>query len=523
MRTLIPGNCVKTSLIQPGRVFVKKALIGGAAVGALLLVTVIAVPTFVDLGRFKSTYLPWLEETLQRRVDLGEARLTLLPRPSIKVSRLKISAGPSLRAEDFFNAQELQLRLRLWPLLRGRFEITELVLEKPVMTLQTTSGRRSRDADPPGEKSPKAESNRIRPAPKQPGNDAVGSTIPRRLRIKDGQLDIITDRRTRLRIHDIHVSMEEFSSERPFPYRASFDYPGLETVTLTGQLDYQHEQTKLILNDSRLTLQNVTLPLEGSISNLASMPRFDLILADDVDARPLTRIFAVFGLAPTDTEISGPIGLRIAVTGPSNNLMTEIEGQFKNVELYGKRGIKVNLNGAILLRLNGAGGADLIKQLQGNGKLSAREGELTHVALVKKVQRATSAIGFSEDQRREATTFRTLDTEFTLSNGIVDFKRIYLVNPHLELNGGGTMTLGHQALNIGMDATLSPQASSKASRGRTSSLFKNRRGQLVVPLTVTGLAQNPAVDLDSGKLARRGATQPMQKSLGTFFRQFFRR
>ena len=107
MRTLIQGNYVKTSLIQPGRVFVKKALIGGAAVGALLLVTVIAVPTFVDLGRFKSTYLPWLEETLQRRVDLAEARLTLLPRPSIKVSRVKISAGPSLRAEDFFTAQEL--------------------------------------------------------------------------------------------------------------------------------------------------------------------------------------------------------------------------------------------------------------------------------------------------------------------------------------------------------------------------------------------------------------------------------
>jgi len=503
---------------------VKKALIGSATVVALLIVTVIALPTFVDVGRFKSTYLPWLEETLQRRVDLGETRLTLLPRPSIKVSQLKISAGPSLRAQDFFTAQEVQLHFNLWPLLRGRFEITELMLEKPVLTLQTTSARRSGYTDLAGKKSLTAESNSIRPAPKQPGSDAVGLIIPRRLRIKDGQLQIISEQRTPVRIHDIHVSMEEFSSERPFPYRATFNYPGLKTVTLTGELDYQHGQTKLILHDNCLTVQNLTLPLEGSISNVASMPRFDLVLAgDDVDARALTQIFAVFGLAPTDTEISGPIGLRIAVNGPSNNLMTEIQGQFKNVELYGKRGIRGNLNGAILLRLNAAGGADLMKQLQGNGKLSAREGELTHVDLVKKVQRATGAIGFSEHQRREATTFRTLDTEFTLSNGVVDFKRIYLVNPHLELNGGGTMTLGRQALNIGMDATLSPQASSKASRGRTSQLLKNPRGQLVVPLTVTGLAQNPAVDLDSGKLARRGATGSMEKRLGTFFRQLFRR
>jgi uncharacterized protein involved in outer membrane biogenesis len=503
---------------------VKKTLIAGATVVALLIAAVIALPTFVDLGRFKSVYLPRLEETLQRRVDLGEARLTLLPRPSIKVSQLKISAGLSLSAEDFFTAQELQLRLKLWPLLRGRFEIIELVVEKPVLTLQTTSAPRPSYTDLTGKKSPPAESNTMRPAPKQPGSDAVGLTIPRRLRIKDGQLRIITERRTPVRIHDIQVSIEDFSSERPFPYRATFNYPGLKTVTLTGQLDYQHEQTKLILNDNRLTVQNLTLPLEGRISNLASVPRFGLVVADeDIDARPVTQIFAVLGLAPTDTEISGPIGLRIAVTGPSNNLMTEIQGQFKNVELYGKRGIKGNLNGAILLRLKSAGGADLIKQLQGNGKLSAREGELTHVDLIKKVQRATGAIGFSEHQRREATTFRTLDTEFTLGNGVVDFQRIYLANPHLELNGGGTMTLGRQALNIGMDATLSPQASSKASRGRASRLFKNPRGQLVVPLTVTGLAENPAVDLDSGKLARRGATRSMERSLGTFFRQLFRR
>jgi AsmA protein len=218
---------------RAGDGFVKKTLIAGATVVALLIAAVIALPTFVDLGRFKSVYLPRLEETLQRRVDLGEARLTLLPRPSIKVSQLKISAGLSLSAEDFFTAQELQLRLKLWPLLRGRFEIIELVVEKPVLTLQTTSAPRPSYTDLTGKKSPPAESNTMRPAPKQPGSDAVGLTIPRRLRIKDGQLNIITAKPTPLRIHGIELSMEEFSSERPFPYRATFNYPGLKTVTLT--------------------------------------------------------------------------------------------------------------------------------------------------------------------------------------------------------------------------------------------------------------------------------------------------
>ena len=503
----------------------KKALIAGATVLALLIAAVIGLPMFVDLGRFKSTYLPLIEETLQRRVDLDEVRLSLLPKPSIRLSNLNISANSTSPAESFFTAQEVQLRLKLWPLLSGRFEITEFALDKPVFTLHKASKRSSSSSDLADKQIPEntgAETNKLRPKPKQPDSAAIALTIPRRLRIKDGQLNIITAEPAPVRIHGIELFMEEFSSERPFPYRATFNYPGLKTVTLAGQLDYQDEQTKLILNDNHLTVQNLTLPLEGSISNLGTGARFNLVLADEnVDARPVMQILAVFGLAPAEIDITGPMALRIAVSGPASNLMTQIQSEFKDVRLYGKRAIKGNLNGAISLRLGG--GSEPIKRLQGNGKLSAREGELTNVELIKKIQRATGAIGFSEKQRREVTTFKTLDTEFTLSNGVVDFARIHLVNPQLELQGGGTMTLARQALNIGIDATLSPQASSKASRGRTSQIFKNQRGQLVVPLTVTGNAQNPTVDLDSGKLARSGAPRSMENSLRTFFRQLFRR
>ena len=505
----------------------KKAVIAGASVLALLIAAVVSLPALVDLGRFKSTFLPLVEETLQRRVDFGEMRLSLVPRPSIRLSNLKISAPSPSVAENFFAAQEVQLRLKLWPLLRGRFEVSDFVLNKPVFTLQKASNRRSRYTDLTDKKiqaNTGAESNKLEPAAKQPTSAAMAWSIPRRLRIKDGQLNIITERRMPVRIHGIELSIEEFSSERPFPYHASFDYPGLKTVTLTGQLYYQDEQGNLILKDNYLTLQNLSLPLEGSISNLTTAPRFNLlVIDDDLDARPVMEILAVFGLAPTDTEVSGPMGLRVAVSGLSNDLMTQIEGQLKNVKMYGERALKGHLNGAVSLRLGAGGGSELINQVQGNGKLSAREGELTNVELIRKIQRATGAIGFSAQQRREATTFETLETEFSLSDGIVDFKRIHLVNPQLELKGAGTMTLAPQALDIGMDATLSPQASSNASRGRTSQLFKNQRGQLVVPLTVTGNAENPAVDLDSGKLAQRGATRSMEKSLGTFFRQLFRR
>jgi hypothetical protein len=393
--------------------------------------------------------------------------------------------------------------------------------------LQKQSTGSSKPVGLPGKKAPQGTPHEVKNIPgpaKQQDSGAIALVVPNRLRVKDGQLNIMAAGRTPVRIHGIGISVEEFSSENPFPYRATFDYPGLKTVTLTGQLDYQDQRATLNLKDNRLTVHNLSLPLEGNISNLATAPRFDLVLADEnVDARAVMQIFAAFGLAPKETEFSGPMALSIAVSGPATQLTTQIRGQFKNVKLHGNRAIKGNLNGAVALSLAVGGGSDIIRQLHGNGKLSAHEGELTNAELIKKIQRATGIIGFSQHQRRQATTFKTLDTEFTLGNGLVDFKRIYLLNPQLELNGGGTMTLSRQALNIGMDATLSPQVSNQASRGRTSEFLKNRRGQLVVPLMVTGHVENPAVNIDGEKLARRGATRSTEKSLATLFRQLFRR
>jgi hypothetical protein len=41
----------------------------------LLFALILIGPHFVDLGLFKRTYLPLVEEALNRRLDVGEVRL----------------------------------------------------------------------------------------------------------------------------------------------------------------------------------------------------------------------------------------------------------------------------------------------------------------------------------------------------------------------------------------------------------------------------------------------------------------
>jgi len=504
----------------------KKVLWIGLGFVVFLIAVIFMVPAFVDLGIFKRTYLPIIEEALHRRVDVGEVRLSLIPTPSIRLSSLKVSDSPAFPDNTFFAAQQLQLRLKLWPLLRGHLEVTEFVLEKPVINLLKQPDGTFNYTDLAGKEIPLAKKNdrkKKNAPPKSQESAVIPLALPARMRIKDGQLNFETKGQKPVSINGIDLSLQEFSGDHPFPYRASFSYPGLKTISLEGFLSYQENQATLNLKQNRLKVQDLNLPVEGSLSHLSTVPLVNLSLAGDpVDAKSVFQVLSVFGLAPRDTEISGPMGLRMTVTGPSNNLATQIRGLFKDVKVNGKRALKGNLSGEVFIKLP-LGGGSVSRRLQGNGALVARDGELTNVDLIKKIQRVTGMIGLSKEQGREATTFKTLETEFTLAGGFADFRRIHLINPQMEANGGGTMTLNQPTLDMAIETALSGLALSRAGRGRTATFFKDSQGRIVVPLKITGPLENPAVDLDSEKLLKRGMGETTEKGLGSFFKQLFRR
>jgi hypothetical protein len=505
---------------------VKKFLGIGIGVIGLLIGALLVVPAFVDLGIFKRTYLPIIEEAIRRRVDVSEVRLTLIPTPSIRLSNLRVSDSPAFPDNIFFATQQLQLRLKLWPLLRGRFEVTEFVLEKPVINLLKKPDGTFNYADLADKEIPlakKSAGKKKKSPAKLQETPTLPFVVPSRMRIKDGQLNVETKGQKPVVINGIDLSVRDLTGDEPFPYRASFSYPGLKTVALEGLLSYQEEQSTLKLKENHLKVQDLVLPVEGTISHLSTAPFVNLSLSSDsLDAKAIFQILSVLGLAPRDTEISGPMGLQITVSGPSNSLVTQVRGQFKGVRVDGKRALKGNLNGEVFVKLR-LGGVSATRRLQGDGKLVAKDGELTNVNLIKKVQRVTGLIGLSKEQGREVTTFKTLETDFVVGEGVADFKRIYMVNPEMEVHGNGTMTLEHPTLNVGIETTISPQVAGRAGKEKPMAVFKDSQGRIVVPLKITGPVENPAVNLDGEKLAQKGMTQSMEKGVGSFFKQLFRR
>jgi hypothetical protein len=493
---------------------------------ALLITAIVVVPAFVDLGMFKSTYLPFIEETLHRRVDVDEVWLALVPTPSIRLSSLKVSDGPAFPGYTFFAAERVQLRLKFWPLLRGRFEVTQFILEKPVINLLKQPDGAFNYADLADKKIPLAkrpERGHKSSTAKSQEPAALPLVLPSRMSIRDGQLNLETKGQKPLSINGIDLSLENFAGGQPFPYRASFRYPGLKTVTLEGTLSYREEQATLGLKNNRLKIQDLTLPIEGSVTQVATAPLLNLtVAADTVNANSVWQILSAFGLAPRDTDVAGPMDLRIKLAGPSSSPVAEMRGLFKNVKVEGKRALKGNLSGEIFLQLS-LGGGSMTRRLRGDGKVVVRDGAWTNVELIKKSQQLTGMIGLSKEQGREATTFKSLETDFTIADGLAEFKRIYMVNPQMETSGAGTMTLEAPALNLAMQTILSPQTSARLRTAKAAPFFKDSRNRVVVPLKITGRIANPNVNLDTEKLAQKGLGRPLEKSIDSLLKQKFRR
>ena len=502
----------------------KKTLFIIVGILVLLVVAVILVPPFIDLGAHKGRYLPLVEQALQRKVDVGEIRLRIVPSPAIRLSALQVSDNPAFSKDPFFSAEKVSLRLKLGPLFKGQFQVEEFILEKPVVNLIKKPDGTFNFADMAKKKGETAKKKKEEPAPQTKETINLGDLIPALLRLDQGSVTLQTVGQKPLQIRGIDVSLKDFSAERPFPYRIALSPSGLKPVSLEGQMRYQDTQAVLTLKDNHLKAEGIDFAVNGTISNLTSAPRLDLSLANDrFDIKPIIQLLSSAGMAPKELEASGPVGLSLKVTGPSNNVVSQIQTKLDNVKVSDSRAFKGNVTGEIQLSVP-SGGDSPVRNMRGNGRLAAQDGELTNVDLVQKIEQITGLIGMSKEQRGGATTFKTLETEFGIAGGIADFKRIHLLSPVMEAEGGGKMNLEPQTLDIAIEAALAPEVSARAGSGKAQTFLKDKQGRIVVPLKVTGPAKGPSVNVDSQKLVTKGLGQMLEeRSKGTPLEQLFKK
>jgi uncharacterized protein involved in outer membrane biogenesis len=114
----------------------KSIKIAAGVVGAVIVVALVA-PMFVPLNSYKGLIAEKTKAATGRDLKIdGDISLSLLPMPSVSVSGIKFGNAPGASAPDMATLEKARVKVALMPLLGGKIEISEIVLEKPVIVLE---------------------------------------------------------------------------------------------------------------------------------------------------------------------------------------------------------------------------------------------------------------------------------------------------------------------------------------------------------------------------------------------------
>jgi uncharacterized protein involved in outer membrane biogenesis len=121
---------------------VKWLFVALAAVAVLAIAAMVALPRLADTPRVQSLIASSASQALARPVKFRSASVSVLPYPAVRLHGLEIAEDPAFGSGPFLRLDEADLRLKLWPLLRGQIEFATLVLKQPIIAvIRASDGR----------------------------------------------------------------------------------------------------------------------------------------------------------------------------------------------------------------------------------------------------------------------------------------------------------------------------------------------------------------------------------------------
>jgi AsmA protein len=201
----------------------------GIVIGTIVLVLIVAVVVFAatfNVNQYRGTIQSELEKRLDRRVALGDMHLGIFP-PRLQVQNLSIADDPKFNdAKPFVEAQELDVSVKLLPLLSKSVEISSLSLQRPGVEL-------IKDAQGMWNSSMIGATQKSAP-PQSKQQFSLGQ-----LAVQDGQVAITDEqaRKPRVVYDHINLTLTDFAPDSPFSVDASVHFPGqgAQEIRLQGK------------------------------------------------------------------------------------------------------------------------------------------------------------------------------------------------------------------------------------------------------------------------------------------------
>jgi AsmA protein len=201
----------------------------GIAIGVMALILIVVGVVFAatfNVNRYRGTIQSELEKRLDRRIALGDMHLGLFP-PRFRVQNLSIADDPKFNdAKPFVEAEELDVSVKLLPLLHRLVEISSVNLQRPIVELiKDARGEWNFSTIGDTRKSARSQNKQ---------QFSLGELV-----VQDGQV-AITDQQAskpRTAYDHINLTLTNFAPDTPFSLDASVHFPGqsAEEIRLQGK------------------------------------------------------------------------------------------------------------------------------------------------------------------------------------------------------------------------------------------------------------------------------------------------
>jgi uncharacterized protein involved in outer membrane biogenesis len=259
----------------------------------LLFVCAVVVVAVVNLNalinRNRDYLIDQAQRALGRQVSVGDVGVTVWGGIGLRLSDFALADDPSFSARHFVRAKDLQINVKLLPLLRKEFQVKRLILHDPIIEIiRNKEGRFNFSTiGKEKEQKPKDAAKEPKPPSEKEGSPALLISV---VDISGGDVHYVDQKAgTDVRAQQIDLQVEDLDLSRPF------------SAELSAALFSAKQNLKLELRIGPVAPQSefTAVPLEGKAD------------IDPLDFEKLkSAVPAVAAALPKDSDIGGTLKLK---------------------------------------------------------------------------------------------------------------------------------------------------------------------------------------------------------------------
>src|SRR5437588_2718873 len=235
----------------------RKVIYVVAGVIVVLLLVAALLPFVIDANRFRPEIESSLNSALNRKVDIGNIRLSILS-GGVTVENISISDDPSFNTGPFLKAKSLSVNLELLPLIFSRaIHVTGLTIDQPSVTL-LRSAAGTWNFSTLGTK--QTASTTAGTTNSAPSNSSASTDLSvRSFSLKNGTMVVgNTGDKARSHTYDqVNIKASDLSYTTQFPFDLTARTPGNGNIKLSGKAGPLNAQ------DSAATPLNASLDIKN--------------------------------------------------------------------------------------------------------------------------------------------------------------------------------------------------------------------------------------------------------------------